>query len=129
MEVGDMSDSHYTVVRARIVERNLLVDKWESFVGDATEPPRALGTVTRRGWTEDKDGLWEHRERLGTIAECPKCGRDVECLADTDQWTEQKEGSRIWRHDGYGPDMGECCGLLLAETDPAGGFGVFEVPA
>lgn len=116
----------YADYRAELVARGRLREKWESTVGGPTDHPRALGTVTDRGWTEDKDGLWEHRERLSTIAQCPRCGCDVECLADTDGW-KAAAGSRVHRHTSYGPDMGECCDLLLADTDFEGGFAAFDL--
>ena len=117
----------YSLFRASLIERELLVGKWEALVGCPSQEPRELGTIVRRAWTEDAGGLWEHRERLGSVAVCPKCGQEVDCLADTDQWTEDEHCPHIWRHDGYGPDMGECCDLLLAETDFEGGFAAFDL--
>ena len=71
--------------------------------------------LSRKWWTEDKDGRWEHRESTLASAECPRCRQAVELTAETDGWVEHQRGSREWRHDGYGPAMGECCGLLIAD--------------
>ena len=120
----------YELVHERLMLRGLLLNSWEGHVGEpCSEPdePRALGEVVRRGWTEDDGNLWEHREIIAAICECPTCGREVECLADTDCWTETGEGTRVWRHNGYGPAMGECCGLLLADSGPGLPMRAYEV--
>ena len=43
-------------------------------------------------------------------AVCPRCGQDVECEAETEEWVLKR--SR-WHHNLYGPAEGVCCGLLL----------------
>lgn len=87
---------------------------------------RPLGAITRKWETTDDEGTWRHRERVGAIAECPKCGEDVELVQETEEWQETREGSRVYRHAGYGPSMGECCDLLFA--DWWDGCFTFEAP-
>lgn len=57
--------------------------------------------------------MWEHRAEVQASVECTVCGNDVELEADTDCWVEGWKGR--WEHDGFGPAMGECCGLLYAD--------------
>jgi hypothetical protein len=82
-----------------------------------------LGTEKLRRF--DDDGC-ERRERLDAIALCPKCGADVLCWADTEEWTEGDDGR--WHHSGYGGAMGVCekCNLLIADC-LADGFQVFDL--
>lgn len=56
----------------------------------------------------------ENRRRLDAIAECPRCGKEVECWADTEEWI--KVGKQ-WRHSQYGGAIGVCeeCHLLVAD--------------
>ena len=60
----------------------------------------------------DADG-YERREACLAVAECPTCGRDVELIAETEQWVEDDDGR--WLHDGYVPATGECCEVLIAD--------------
>jgi hypothetical protein len=117
------------------------IEKWEAELGGPTDSPRELGTVIRQAWTEDETGSYEHREIVGAIAKCPTCGRDVELLSDTDGWEELEPPAalrraayanrqplpKVWLHDGYGPDMGECCGDLI--VDSFDGCKVYSRPA
>lgn len=111
------------------------VKEWTGVVGCETDNPRALSTVTRKAWVVVEDGigkpeLHEHREIVAALSTCPTCGKTVECLADTDGWTETFNGSRVWRHNSYGPAMGECstCEVLIADEDPSSPFmSVFDV--
>lgn len=120
----------------RLNQRGIVpVKEWTGFVGCETDSPRDVGTVTRRAWLLHDDGmgkpeLHEHREIVMALTDCPKCGKTVECLADTDGWSETFDGSRVWRHDSYGPAMGECsaCKLFMGEEDPGGSeMSVFDV--
>lgn len=70
----------------------------------------------------DADG-YERRDAWMAAVECVECGKLVSLRSETDQWVLMRDGKR-WRHDGYGPAMGECCGLLYAE-DAYGGVQVF----
>ena len=74
-------------------------------------------------WKREKDGLYEHRHRILAVIECPRCGSDVECWADTEGWTFRRGK---WCHETYGPGEGECCGLLL--VDMWDGARAFELP-
>lgn len=74
-----------------------------------------LGTIKYHGF--DDEG-YERYERLDAIAECPICGEDVECWADTDSWTMIKGQ---WRHSEYGGAHGGCCGLAFCSM-PDGEF-------
>lgn len=55
----------------------------------------------------------ECREALAGTVECLKCGKDVELVAETEEWVRADDGT--WRHSRYGGAMGVCCGLLYAE--------------
>ncbi len=81
-----------------------------------------LGTVKKHG-LDDKG--YERRERLDAIADCPRCGKEVECWAETEEWTQNGDE---WRHSEYGGAMGTCedCGLLIADTI-SDGFQVFDL--
>jgi hypothetical protein len=70
-----------------------------------------LGEVRLKGF--DNEG-YERRERLDHIAECPDCGKEIECWAETECWTE--DGER-WKHSWYGGAMGVCedCEVLIAD--------------
>lgn len=73
---------------------------------------RQIGTVIDHGFDETGH---ERRERVDAIAECPTCGKEVELLADTEEW-RQGEDHR-WHHSEYaGCAMGECCGMVLIDT-------------
>jgi hypothetical protein len=80
-----------------------------------------LGTVKRLGY-DDKG--YERRERLDAIAECPKCGAEIECWADTEEWTRDYDISDptvpakgYWIHSQYGGAQGVCeaCRILIAD--------------
>lgn len=76
-------------------------------------------------WVREKDGaLYEHRSRVLAVIECPRCGADVDCDAETEEWHLKR--SR-WHHTTYGPPTGECCGLLL--VDMWDGARAYELPA
>jgi len=101
-----------------MIERIKYPAKWEGHVGCKDDAMRDLGSLVRRAVVIDEDGVaWEHRERMGAVVECPECGEDVGLLQDTDMWTEATDakGRAYWKHGGYGPVMGECCNLLLAD--------------
>lgn len=88
------------------------------------EVPMRLGMVTRR-WSEKTDeGIFEYREKLLAIAECPVCGEQVALLGETDAWVESRrvhidaragKTYRYWSHDSYGPALAEHCGKLIAD--------------
>ncbi len=81
-----------------------------------------LGTVKNHGF--DAEG-YERCERLEALAECPKCGKEVECWADTEAWL--KKGGK-WFHSEYGGAQGVCekCHLLIADC-LSDGFLTFNV--
>ena len=60
----------------------------------------------------DESGHPRQAELQG-IAECICCGQPVELWAETDQWTEDDSGKMV--HDGYGPAIGHCCGMMYAD--------------
>ena len=70
--------------------------------------------MSRKWFTDEADGRFEHREAKVSEMECPSCGATVPLLAETDQWVEKSP--RVWRHDGYGCPMAQCCGLLLVDN-------------
>lgn len=81
-----------------------------------------LGQITRRWSQFDDDGVFEYREQVQAIAQCPVCGVEVALLAETDAWAETKaiipvrgKRQRLWKHDGYGPAAAEHCGKLIAD--------------
>ena len=85
-----------------------------------------LGTVKNNGF--DPEG-YERRERLDAIADCPRCGQEVECWAETDEWRRHGNGSSgLWVHSEYGGAMGVCetCNLLIAEF-PDGRMKAFDL--
>jgi hypothetical protein len=51
--------------------------------------------------------------RLVGVAECDRCGADVELWADAEEWQQQDDGS--WKVTGFGPGQGVCCDLLYAD--------------
>lgn len=78
--------------------------------------------------TPDRHGrfdLYERRIRLAALCECAQCGEPVRLYDETDAWcddfglpaveTMPAECFMKWRHEAYGPAMGECCGSLYAE--------------
>jgi hypothetical protein len=84
-----------------------------------------LGTVKNHGF--DASGH-ERLERLDAIADCPRCGDEVECWADTEAWTKERDGR--WHHSEYGGALGTCgrCNLLIADC-LSDGFQVFQLEA
>lgn len=73
----------------------------------------------------DAEG-YERREALHAISECPQCGNEIECWAETDQWTEGDDGK--WHHSGYGGAHGVCetCSVLVADC-LSDGFQAFDL--
>lgn len=93
---------------------------------------RVLGTVKNHGFDAENH---ERRERLDALAECPQCGKEIECWAETECWTEEGSeqwgmGTGRWLHSEYGGAMGVCedCGLLIADC-LSDGFQVFALSA
>lgn len=81
-----------------------------------------LGEITRRWSQFDDDGIFEYRERIDAIAECPVCHEDVALLAETDAWGQSNliqivkgRRTKVWQHEGYGPAAAEHCGKLIAD--------------
>lgn len=68
-------------------------------------------------WWEDGQ---ETRQQIQSIAECPECGKDVDCIAETEARTEAGE------HIAYGTPQGVCCGHLI--VDGFDGAEVFKLP-
>ena len=87
-------------------------------------PLETPGPMSKRWYTTDERGRWEHREVVLAVIECPKCGAEVECSADTVAWQARRPGE--WKHIEYGPPTGECCGLLL--VDNMGEAQAYELP-
>lgn len=83
-----------------------MVDSQE-FIG----PPNCIGALRNRGFDAKH---YQRLERLEAIADCPKCGKEVECWSDTEEW---HQGGIGWIHAEFGGAMGICedCGLLIAE--------------
>jgi hypothetical protein len=85
----------------------------------------SFGDPPRIEWRDDEDGEhWEHRTEVASVLECPRCHGDVQCEAETDNWTMDDKDPRRWNHDAYGPATGFCCGLTL--VDWWGGTFVFD---
>jgi hypothetical protein len=78
-------------------------------------PAPQLGLRLARSWLRTREGIFEHRERVLAVVECPSCGLEQALSAETVTWKEKVPGSQVWRHTGYGPALGECCGQLLAD--------------
>ena len=77
-----------------------------------------LGQLLTLEWVQEiGEHAKERRERIEAIAECPRCGKDVACVAETDGWVQERsaDGRLRWHHESYGPAVGECCGLLIAD--------------
>lgn len=64
-------------------------------------------------WLRENGELYEHRRRVVAIVECPRCGADVECIGETEEWHLKR--SR-WHHTVYGPGTGECCDQIIVDT-------------
>ena len=61
----------------------------------AEDEPRVGGSAHKLGHvsgrnTFDADNR-ERRRRLEAIVECPECGKEVECWAETEEWTQCKD--------------------------------------
>lgn len=82
-----------------------------------------LGTVENLGF-DDKN--YERRRRLDAIASCPNCGAEIECWADTEEWTQTTDGR--WEHAGYGGSLGFCekCRNIIADC-LSDGFRCFKM--
>lgn len=68
----------------------------------------------------------EVRTKPSAVTQCPKCGKKVTLIEETEEWTQRRDGS--WRHFSYGPGTGECCGLAFLD-DPWEGLKVFCLEA
>lgn len=60
----------------------------------------------------DEHGRECRRRREGCVL-CPRCRCEVPLEAETEAWTEAEDGR--WEHSEYGPALGFCCDLLIAE--------------
>lgn len=82
-----------------------------------------LGKVERLGF--DKDN-YERCRRLEAVAECPRCGSQVECWSETEEWHETHYGK--WIHSQYGGAQGICeaCHVLIADC-LGDGFRCFDL--
>lgn len=61
----------------------------------------------------DADGR-ERRERHdNSDAECPKCGKSVPMVSETEAWTQGEDGR--WHHSEYGHAAGWCCNLAIVD--------------
>lgn len=66
-----------------------------------------LGTVEI--FTDERG--YECRRELQAKAECPRCGKEVDLWAETEEWFE-RDG--FWLHSSYGPAVGDiCCNLAI----------------
>jgi hypothetical protein len=72
-------------------------------------PPDTRETIT---WDDDSH---ERRTCLGAVVTCPRCGKTVGLVCETEAW-EQMAGDGRWHHGGYGPAQGVCCGLLFVDS-------------
>lgn len=79
---------------------------------DRPGSPGAEGKAIEIAWERHDGEMYECRRRVLAVIECPRCGQDVECEAETEAW-EQRRGK--WHHQHYGPSQGVCCGLLLVD--------------
>jgi hypothetical protein len=70
-------------------------------------------------WWEKDDGFdedgYQQKYVMAGIATCPTCDKDVELVAETEEWSEDDKTGR-WLHSSYGPGMGFCCGNLVVDT-------------
>lgn len=70
-------------------------------------------------WAWEKTHLdaekYERREACFALVECPRCGVDLELVAETESWTKDDEAG-VWLHESYGPAMGVCCGTLFVDS-------------
>lgn len=57
----------------------------------------------------DAEGFQRKEACLG-IGRCPECGKDVELVAETEEWVE-RDGRMV--HNGYGP---VCCDVLIVDS-------------
>lgn len=74
--------------------------------------------MTTTDLRHEPTGIYEVRRTVTAMVECPRCGVSVNCEAETEDWTEvtsrEPDGpEKHWRHAGYGPGTGECCGQIL----------------
>lgn len=95
----------------------------DEFVG----PPNCIGALRNRGFDAKR---YQRLERLDAIADCPRCGKEVECWSDTEEWVEDARlpCPRRWLHSEFGGAMGVCedCHLLIADC-LSNGFKVFKL--
>jgi len=66
----------------------------------------------------------EVRRRPTAVVQCPRCGKQVTLIAETEEWVESRGG--IWKHSGYGPGCGDCCGLAFLDS-PWDGIMTFQI--
>lgn len=57
----------------------------------------------------------EIRSRPCATTQCPRCGQRVTLTQETEEWTHNSDG--YWQHFGYGPGVGECCGLAFCDSE------------
>jgi hypothetical protein len=80
-----------------------------------------LGQVLSRTW--DSKG-YERRERIDAVCECPRCHKEIELVAETEEWVAMPDGR--WRHNSYDcAPHGECCGLVIVCDGLSGRMLVF----
>ena len=60
---------------------------------------------------------------IGTV-QCPRCGKSVTLVQETEEWTERRDGT--WKHFGYGHGVGDCCGLAFLDS-PWDGLMTFRI--
>lgn len=61
---------------------------------------------------EDGRERERRRRRMGSVR-CPRCRCEVPLEAETNVWTQREDGR--WGHSEYGPALGFCCGLVIAD--------------
>lgn len=60
----------------------------------------------------DADGF-QRKQACQGIGRCPTCGKDVELVAETEEWVE-RDGRKV--HNSYGPACGVCCDVLIVDS-------------
>ena len=62
----------------------------------------------------DKELKYERRTQVAALVSC-ECGKEVELIAETEEWTESDDGES-WEHSEFGPGSGQCdCGRIYVE--------------
>ncbi len=56
---------------------------------------------------------YQRKEKVAAVAQCPTCHKEIALFAETEEWEQRDDAT--WKHVGWGPAAGVCCGNLIVE--------------